>query len=387
MEVSPDGKTLAYLWSVDRRFAWGPEWITTKRTVYVHWCPWEDLTRERVLEVGSWARRELDSPLAGNVHLSFSPNSRNLAVVAPKNLFIIDRDTNEHWAVELSQEGLVRISSFAWLGEGCFGFVTHTQRNHGGGGRMVRTFWRQRMGPSAEPAAAIYQDEVPGDTIEAEVLEAKPWPLEYWSPGGRYVLCRSASKAEETWLLDVSMGKADALSPVGEAFRFAAWSPDESKAVWTTRERVEGTYRTYLLHVGDGRILDLTQGLREAGITGEPICDPLWTPDGRFVVGFDMKGGGYLIQPEPWEFRSLGDTLQKGMGVRGAVFVRRQQAPALLIARGAPEEFVVDYNGMVVDRLGSGGMSGWTLLPDGTKAAMRGLAGLVVRQVKTAPGK
>lgn len=196
------------------------------------------------------------------------------------------------------------------------------------------------------------------------------WPLEFWSPDGQYVVFCGQSKGEAAQLLLVARGQIQPLGPQNVTLKHAAWNRASSQLVLVSIVEYQ-TYRVHLFDVAEGRLTDLAQECQRVFGVSEPYLEPLWTADDRFLVGSNLELGGYLIQPTPFEVRLLGRNLQKpgrGDGLRVPPYIRGQAAPGILVAQLAPNDAAVDYHGKVLKDLGSGGLSGWTVLPDGKRA-------------------
>ena len=151
------------------------------------------------------------------------------------------------------------------------------------------------------------------------------------------------------------------------ALTSAAWTRDGSRVLWVSFVAADQACEAYLLDVAESESLKLTNHFRDMFRSGSPELAPLWTPDGRFVVGSNIELGGYLIQPKPWSVRRIGQKLQRP-GEAVPTWVRRQAVPDVLIASWGSEEAAVDYGGKILKELGSGGFSGWTVLPEARQA-------------------
>ena len=351
--ITANGKFIVWIRKEHTSTPWGAEYLTRGEDHYVCWASAEDVARQRRLRISSWRGSRVSGHMSGITHISISPDSRHLGVVSGGNIFIIDTETGEHlsmWA------GI--ISSLGWPGEDRFGYVTYTHNTH--------NFWRRSLSdPSQEP------DIIHRDLNVETSLSSTDWPLEYWSPDGRYVGCEGAGGV--TQLLNTETGAVRELSERSSELR-ASWKPGSSAVVWTTSRMRDGradNYSTYMLDLGKGEVIDLSVEFRRMFGIRRPEYEPLWTADGTFLVGSDLSHGGYLIQPRPWKVVPIGEILRKQEGLDYAPRIRRQPAPGLVVARCAPDHtWVMNYAGEVVQDLPSDGVFEWTVFPDGQKAAM-----------------
>jgi hypothetical protein len=178
-----------------------------------------------------------------------------------------------------------------------------------------------------------------------------------------------ADEKAEAQLLSVGDKTVHKLAGKGY-LKSATWAQDGSRVLWYAG--VEGQHNAYLYSIAEKDSKDLTDQWRKLFGTSKPGFELLWTPDNRFVAGSNLAIRGYLLCPDPWEVRLIGEKFRKP-GDAVAPSLRSQAVPDMLVVDMAPDELIVDYTGRPVKNLGQeGGMSGWTVLPGGKKAVSVG---------------
>jgi len=357
LEITPAGNFVAWIRTEHTAIPWGPENLSLRERHYVCWVSAEDVANQRKLRVFSWSGAGVSLHKSGMTHISISPDSRHLGVVSGGDIFIIDMKSVAHFSV--SARG---VSSLGWLDEDHFGYVTYSASSDKG---AAHTFWRRSLSDPSQEADIIHQD------VDVEGYLSSHWPLEYWSPDGRYVVCQGEGAGIQ--LLSTETGTVRRLSGGSGELR-ASWKPDSSAVVWTTSRMRYGhpdNYSTYMLDLVKDEVVDLSTEFRRMFGMERPEYEPLWTADGMFLVGSDLWRGGYLIQPSPWRVVPIGEMLRKEEELDYAPWIRRQPAPGLVVTRPVPDHtWVVNYAGEVVRDLPSDGVFEWTVFPDGRKAAM-----------------
>jgi len=361
MQVSPDGRWIAYLLERTQHFQSGPESIPLRQRIFVCWGQIAEAAKPRCIKVRDRAGAGLIRSRSADTYLTFSPAATYLAVTTPHELLFIELKTGRSYRYAVGRE---MISSLGWLDDRNVGYVTHESKEGVFFADTRRTFWHQKIFEPVSQRRVIHVDP-----IVRYPNSAADWPWEYWSPDGRYVLCSSPSRGASAQLLDTATGQVQRQRQDSGTLKAAAWKPDSSTVVWTSYWREHRLYHTYLMTVPDGKVVDLTGKFCQVFGRRQPWYDPLWTADGEFLVCSGLNIPGCLIRPVPWEVRILEKPSGKrGRGVPWASTLRRQPAPGILVMAGPGGEIAVDYEARIIKHLGCGGLTGWTVLPDGKQA-------------------
>ncbi|MEI7836161.1 MAG: hypothetical protein WCK05_07090, partial [Planctomycetota bacterium] len=123
-KVSPDRSLEAYVRGDGRvNFSSLARLGSQREHVWVHWgSPGSPLSTRKLLVAKAPADEELASPLAADVHVLFSPDSRRLAVVTPTAVKVVDLITGQHWLLTSPGE---RVSSLAWASNTDVVYASH----------------------------------------------------------------------------------------------------------------------------------------------------------------------------------------------------------------------------------------------------------------------
>ena len=359
VQISPNGEWIAYLWYEREYVQRGPEPVPVRETVSLCWSATATPQKITCLPLGEWDPDQSAEFLSSQTHLVFSHKGRCLAIVQPGRLLFVDLVSGQTGIHELADEVT---TSLSWLDEQTVGYVTYKKSGLGEDDKTERTFWRQRFDQSVAERTAIHCNVDIRYPLPTILDEGQDWPQEFWSPDGRFVLFRDPSRRGSPCLLKIVTQKVQGLQHSG-ALEAAAWRRDSSQVVYTVCTGYQA-YQEFLLDISRGDLLDLTSQFRDVFQTSKPYLEPLWTPDGQFVVGSNLELGGYLIRPQPWSVNLIGKKLQ-GPGDTVGPWVRGQVVPGMLVARIAPNEAVVDYNGKILKVLTG---TSWTVLPGGKQA-------------------
>lgn len=230
-KISPDRSLEAYVRADDRvNFSSLPRLGTRREHVWVHWgSPGSPLKTRKLLVAKAPADQETPSPIAENVHVVFSPDSRRLAIVTPESLKVVDLITGGHWDLTGPDE---RVSSLAWASDTDVVYAGHTYlvapTREDDGRQMLsdRTFWRQTFNQGSQARQMLYHET----RVAAGANTRFAWPLESFAPTGDRVIFRSPIEAGHFVLLDLPartgrrFGSASATSQVW-------WKDDGSRAL------------------------------------------------------------------------------------------------------------------------------------------------------------
>ena len=91
---SPDESTIAYTYVKRIDLPLPPEIPTLYSTVYLQWCPLNQLKSCRSIKIDSYGK-SYGSFVQGQFRLLFSPDSKHIAVKSPRCLEIIDLETQK----------------------------------------------------------------------------------------------------------------------------------------------------------------------------------------------------------------------------------------------------------------------------------------------------
>lgn len=382
--LSPDGRVLLYLQS-DKMVARGMPVVvpldqTVSQDAALRWQP-AGGGPEHVVPI-AW---KSGGGLMRELRTVFSPDGRHVAVVTPDGVTVADLDSAEHWRLTPGDE---QVTSLAWLSAGEVAYAAHTNRRGTDDAVSDRTFWRQRIAEPASARTRIYQEAGVRAGLDEE---DGVWPLEAWSPGGRYVVFHDRGKAMA--LLDAATGTTRTFGRAGVYIpRRVSWKPDGSAAaclsVALDRSHTEALLLDPLGDEPRDFSWEYTQALH--GRVGNER--PAWTADGEYLLINDRGRGAYMIRPHPWKViavhQRLGDAghadFQEGrdwvttslapLAVRGWVVVR---APS-------GKDFAVDYECQQLVPLSEGRMLTYAS-PDGSSVVLLEYGVQAVRRVSLPP--
>jgi hypothetical protein len=353
---------MAYILARTTYVPWGPEQVKLSQKTWLYYGPVTDPNQTRSVTLGEWGMAKTGYSLLDHTHLVFSLQGARLAVVSPGAILFVDLASGKVGRSRLPDE---TITSLGWIAPQTIGYASF--KNAQPEGVPLRTIWRQDVESGPEKRTSLLQDKGVGGA-GGVALSSDDWPREYWSPDGRYVLFREAGATESASLLEVSTQRTRPLGPEGTTLERGAWKHDGSAVLWASLDRKEGKYRILLLTLAKGQPWEITTQCQGVLGNNDPQFESLWTGDDQFIVGSTLDLGGYLLRPEPFEFRSLGSRLKRSNQPYAPSF-RVQFAPGLLIAnRPNLGEAVVDYDGKIIKELDFGGLSGWSIAPDGKNA-------------------
>jgi dipeptidyl aminopeptidase/acylaminoacyl peptidase len=327
--------------------------------------------------------------IASQVHPAFSPDARHLVAANPRNLVIIGVDDGK--ARPLTRPGEF-VTGFAWLGSEEIGYVAHSNRRGKYQEITDRTFWRQRIHEPLEARREVFR-QIGFDGCPKDGIGSLDWPLEHWSPCGRYTVFMSQRNDGQFQLLDVNSGNVRAFGRSGVDSEGISWKPDGSAVIIVNRKRSE-SFQALLLHPTTGEIVDLSEQFNESFGKGSqhsaPKLAPLWTPDGQYLLANHLEVGGCVVRPSPWEVIPVGRqvlehvrrtdarTLFPSASDRLPWAFRQPAAPWVRVwvqfeVEGRPhgEDYAVNYETGAIVPLGASDSpgGGWTITPDAKRAA------------------
>jgi len=311
--------------------------------------------------------------LEGRIHGVFSPDGRHLALVSPGQITLLDTSSGESWPVSRRPEELV--TCLFWTSTDEVVYAAHTNRR--GGIKQVsdRAFWRQRIRDATVGRAAVFSEK----NAQAGA-ESGAWPLEQASPRGRYVVFMSPADEGRFRLLEVASGAVRTIGRTGGPWSRVSWKPDESAVLCAAATAVDKPCHAVLVDPATGQSEELGRPFTETFGWCPPLVEPLWTPDGQWLVVNDKARGGCLVRPVPWEVVPIGQRLRDHLGGSMAVGeceVRRLPTAGWVLARSPQgEAYAADYTGRTFLPLGD--TEPWAWSPDGRRVAALGREGDVV---------
>ena len=377
IEVSPDGQWIAYLYGEDRYISWPPDSVRAHQAVHLCWSSTRAPGKVQSVKIDEWGFDKRDDSLCGQTHFLFSPGATRIAVIYPSYLMFVGTAGGGSRRVRLEEGEWV--TSLAWIDEETIVYVSYRERQTDNAVSVERALWRQHVDADMAGREAIHRDRRIDHPVPKLLDGVDGWALEFWSPDGRYVVLRGPDNRAQAHLLNVVTKDMRRLAGNGALMR-ASWSRDSQQILWYgwAAEKQEA----FLQNVARGAPLDLSDQWQALFGRSKPYFEILWTPDNRFVPGSNLTLGGYLLSPDPWQVRLIGEKFRKP-GETVSPNLRGQVVPDLLVVDLAPNEVVVDYAGRSVKELGEGGLSGWTILPGGKKAVSVGLGNdIIVKAVE-----
>jgi len=293
IHFSSDKSTVAYTFVKRIDLPLPPEMPTLYSTVYLKWCLMDQLDSCQSLKIDSYGK-SYGSFVQGQFRLIFSPDSRRIAVNSPRHLEIVELGTRIRHRLTLAGES---VFSMGWLGNKEIVYTVHLESMEKNGSYYrTRKIFRHRIDDSPEKRLLLYEQN-----------DYKGLCHEFVSPTGEYVLFMSKGYNEGIFsLLDVQTGQVTALTEKKAKLEGVSWKPDGNGVFCLSSNEA------LLLYPKENRIIDLSSNYNSTFrclLEYAPKIDPLWTPDGRFIVMNSSKTGGCLVRPDPWEVIPAGKNL------------------------------------------------------------------------------
>ena len=300
VSFSADGTLAAYSCAKRWDLPLPPETPTIRSRVWVRWCELSRPEAYHDIEIGVFGRDWGGWNVENLVHTAFSPDNRYLAVVSPRHLLLIDRETGEQRTLTHPDEV---VTSLTWLDKQQLGFASCTPKTDAGKRSSVVHFWRQRISPSSSARELILSQER-SDRCPDKGLGRHEWPRERWSPDGSFVLFSTESFPGDLMLLDVAAGTARSVALRGFRFEGISWKADGSAAACVGLSR-KGSMIAFVIDPRTGEKVDFSDEFNGAFSEHPTVTAPslarLWTPDNQFVIVNSLTKGGCLVKPRPWE--------------------------------------------------------------------------------------
>jgi hypothetical protein len=385
---SPDSSKIAFIWSenFDKFALMLVDTPILRRDIFVYWCNVTDIGTKKSVKVDTFGE-EYSGYSRVPLDLKFSPDARYLAVFTANYLSLIDLKSKKLSRLSNDKE---MVTSFQWLDKDQIGYCVRTI-GEDANLPYERIFWQQNITNEPKSRSKIYQESEEKSPILLY------WPLEHWSPKGRYVvfLCKPYRDDSCFRLLDVkegtvklSFGKPNSY-PVCNFCTGFSWKSDESEVFCLAGIVGEGdNQQAYLIHTNTCQVFDCSKDvLQTFGDNIAPTWSTDWTLDGKYIVANDYIGlGGCLIQPRPWKVVTMKEKLDKHFKFDEKY---KQYKPHLFLlpmwgwvgvnavgvdkkyAEDMAAKFAIDYEGQKVVLLFDN-QGWWAFSPDGSFAVVIG---------------
>jgi hypothetical protein len=169
-----------------------------------------------------------------------------------------------------------------------------------------RTFWRQKNRAPVTSRTKIHGES--GVEAGAESLSIE-WPLEHWSPRGRYVLYMQPSIGR-MHLLEMGIGRIRCIGANRLHCGAIAWKPDESAVACINGVAgLEKKCEALLVQSDTLATIDFTTSFTKLFSEVRPGLNAAWTTDGNYLLIRDFFVGGAVVRPDPWLCNPLGEKL------------------------------------------------------------------------------
>ncbi len=364
VRISPDGRNVVFI-ATDVIGAGIPQWGLGGglHSMYVRWCSAEcpDVQHSAKIAAGSLG---MQYGLMGTGDLveevKFSPDSRHVAIHAPRRIWILQPATGKRWVLQ-TKDG--SINSMTWISNDELAYCKVI-----GTGSKERTVlhlrvYRQKI---AQPAS---------DRTEVYRQDGKNVPLSfYWSPSGRYVVLGPCSLGQ-CRLLDIKTRKVLDFGPPSASLHWGvAWKTDES-AVFCAVQRlnVMGILgipmgnEYFLIEPVTGKITDCRKTCKFNNVPHFHPA-PVWTADNQYIVNNAGWAGCSLIRLNPWKFIPLKGRLVTHLGITdndNCPELHPFPVPGWLWTRHKNKAYAVDYQGRQFVPIGQGW--DWAVSSDGKR--------------------
>jgi hypothetical protein len=383
VRFSPDSALVGFCFAKCWDLPLPPEMPTVRSTAFVRWCRTARPDECRTMKIGSFGKN-YGYWVVDQITPVFSPDSRHVAVVGPRGLFLADTASGAAIRVSPDDE---EVKAAGWVGSDEIVYAAHTTRQDRGATLTDLVFWQWKI--AAGPGRRVELHRHPGIY--------SGYPREYWSPDGkRVIFVDQAYYSGQYLLLDVATGKVTPLGSPGIMSKGAAWKPDGTAAVIISQRKGDPPVEVLLIEPATGKTTDLSREFFTAFGDKVPDIDPLWTAEGKYLVVNTAELGGCLVRPDPWEVIPVSKRFIERRYPGGAPpgeappWIYRQPAPGWVRiwvtgGKGQSEQYAVDYQGKAYFTIGASSTpgGGWTLTPDAAGAVrLDDSAGIEVQEVK-----
>jgi Tol biopolymer transport system component len=250
-----------------------------------------------------------------DVMFRLSPDGRRIVVCSQGRLKVIDLQT-EQMRILSAGDGIV--TSMAWRGNRELVYAEHLQTpetpGHFGANLSQRTVCRLEVdGPARAPLVVLRQHHIKGAIANGRRYDTQ----EVWSPDGRHAVLKSSTREGRLQVLDVDCGSTfDIETPVISLTNMPSritWKTDGS-AVAYIGEAATGEPTGLKIDLATKAVVDFSQSLRRSPPIDGITVEPLWTPDGEFILLNAYRAstgtwgsGGFMVRTSSWQCTSMRD--------------------------------------------------------------------------------
>lgn len=368
LTFSPDGEQICYLREdkIEEKVVDGKVWF---RSISLHWCSTNNPASRRSIHIDSLGRDFGHSTVLRKV--KWSPGGSWIGVLTPHRLTAVATDTGDKCEI---RDGA--ISSFAWCSKNEVFYSTN------------RRIWSKRRPVICREDLSTRQ--------RTDVVTFADRPVEevgghrgYWSPSGRWAILMEPSHVGQYSCVDASLGTVHAFGQHDAYVVGVSWMPDSSHAFCVSgRVGMETLHEAVLYEPATATVVDCTGGFRQTFRDDRHLhIEPVWTPDGHYVLVNSLNAGGTLVQPDPWKVIPLGRLTSPQLTGLGPLRINPTlfwlPVPGWIGVRPtgtyADSPYVADYSGKRVVPLlvrdGPPAVVPHAVSPDGTMGAIIGVDG------------
>ncbi len=332
IKFSPNSSKVAYIWLDE----WNEPWLdgrTLSRTISIKWCGVDTPDVLKSVRVGS-VGMEWAGYISVPTPFEFSPDSRHLAIIVPWKLSVINLYSGKLRGFSRPDE---IVSSFVWLSNNEIGYVAHANLHGKHEGITDRTFWRQKISDSPDARVAIHREMSVKPGVDFLV---NSYPLEIWSPRGRYVVFKSRYHGGPFKFLDVATGTVRAFGQLNCYPEGIAWKPDGSAVMCISEKMGQQKLEFLLVDSATGRVEDFTKQFVTQFGNDIGIGDVSWAYEGGYLFfwylvregpewkgleappGFNYHHRYLLISLHPWQVLDIGEKVTQRFGPESVFFKR-----------------------------------------------------------------
>lgn len=360
LAFSPDGKNVLYLQEehVEEPAVHGRIW---SRTVSLHWCRASDpatISSTAIETLGPEFKGDVEVP---NLQVKWSRSGLRIGVLTPDKLVLVDVSSGEKTEVRDGQ-----VMGFGWLSDRELAYCSRRTR----GAMQEHVVCRQDFTGERKTEIVAFP-EYPGTNLELDFS----WRT-HWSPSGEYVIFLEPSHRGQFYCVNLFDGTKRAFGQMDVSDEGVAWAPDSKHAFCVSyNAKPENAYEALLLEAATGRLSDCAMGFERAFGKASPTLQPVWTPDGKYVLANHVYTCGFLLRPDPWEVTPIGRIVATKLPNATTPWLFSLPVPGWVgvLPTGnigdSPIKYAVDYSGERVCALGELG-DDWSVSPDGTSIAV-----------------